>query len=84
MPTEFKEGDCVMLKYGSYRQMTLTHLFEELNSATCAYEDENHKILVSEDFPLVALKHCPREVSAEERIRIMQEIIPPRTHGGHF
>ena len=77
---EFKEGDCVLLKNGPSRKMTISHLFEELKTASCVWYDEKHDVNVSEDLPISVLKHCPRELTEAERVKIMQEIIPPRNH----
>jgi protoporphyrinogen oxidase len=80
MDTDFKVGDCVQLRHGETDQMNIAEIFELTKEAKCIWRDRktgNNKI---QDLPLSVLKHCPKEMTEEEKVRLMQEIIPPRKH----
>ncbi len=80
MPTNFKEGDCVQLINGYTPSMTVARVFDDLKEVSCTWYDTKTQEMKSQDLPMSVLKHCPKELTEEQKLKIMQEIIPPRNH----
>jgi uncharacterized membrane protein YfbV (UPF0208 family) len=80
MAIDFKIGDCVMLKSDNINTMTIENIIPELNEATCVWYNDMIKDYEKRDFSLSILKHCPKELSDEEMLKRVQQVIVPRKH----
>lgn len=80
MDTDFKVGDCVQLKHGHLFDMTIAEIFESTKEASCFWTDPKTRKNETQHLPLSVLKHCPKEMTEQEKLQRAQEIFPPRHH----
>jgi uncharacterized protein YodC (DUF2158 family) len=78
MDIEFKEGDCVQLKHGDSYKMTIAEVYELTKEAKCIWLNPKTRKNEIQHLPFSVLKHCPKEPTAEEKLKIAKEIFPPR------
>lgn len=78
METEFKKGDCVQLKHGVGPEMSISELYTITNEAQCTWFDPKKSRFEIQTLSLNVLKSCSPKPSAEDKLKLMQEIFPPR------
>ena len=78
-PPPFKVGDCVQLKHGATPEMTISEIWEDLKEAKCFWHDpKKTQEIFTQTLPFSILKHCPTQMTSEETIKVINEIIPKR------
>ena len=80
MESKFKEGDCVQLKHGASPKMNVTNIsinpFTQGTDIKCTWYEKSK--MESQTFNEEILRPCEKEPTNEQKIKAMQEIIPPR------
>lgn len=82
--SEFKVGDCALLKNGDSPMMTVNEVSdsvteEGVTDVQCTWFDKKD-VPQYRTYKSTILKHCPEEPTNAQRLKAMQTIIPPRTH----